>query len=254
MSVDSAAALAWLAEHEGDLDDAHDHCRFVLERWERSEDHHYAVWGLRWASCFFARHGSLGEARACAEALSSIAARTGHPDALAALAHALGETALAEGHADAAAQQLCRAAELHASLEIPFERAQIQLHAGVALAAAGQREAAAEWFAEAHVTARRLGAAPLAAQAAAEVAKLGESVERRLGRRAAADHENAGLSRRELEVMRLVASGRTNREVASELVLSTRTVDMHMRHILTKLRCRSRTEAAAKAGDLGLLA
>jgi ATP/maltotriose-dependent transcriptional regulator MalT len=254
MSVDSAAALAWLEEHEGDLDDAHAHGRFLLERWERSEDHHYAVWGLRWASCFFARHGSLGEARACAEALSSIAARTGHPDALAALAHALGETALAEGHADAAAQQLGRAAELHASLEIPFERAQIQLRAGVALAAAGQREAAAEWFAEAHVTARRLGAAPLAAQAAAEVAKLGESVERRLGRRAAADHENAGLSRRELEVMRLVASGRTNREVASELVLSTRTVDMHVRHILTKLRCRSRTEAAAKAGDLGLLA
>ena len=254
MSVDSAAALAWLEEHEGDLDHAHEHCRFVLERWARSEDHHYAVWGLRWASCFFARHGSLGEARACAEALSSIAATTGHPDALAALAHALGETALAEGHPDAAALQLSRAAELHASLEIPFERAHIQLRAGVALAAAGQREAAVDRLREAHRSARRLGAAPLAAQAAEEVAKLGESVERRLGRRAAADHENGGLSHRELEVMRLVASGRTNREIAGELVLSTRTVDMHVRNILTKFRCRSRTEAAAKASDLGLLA
>ena len=181
-------------------------------------------------------------------------ARTGHPDALAALAHALGETALAEGHADTAAQQIDRAAELHASLEIPFERAQIQLRAGVALAAAGQREAAIERLVEAYRTARRLGAAPLAAQAAAEVARLGESVERRLGRRAAADHEHAGLSRRELEVMRLVASGGTNREIAGELVLSTRTVDMHVRNILTKLRCRSRTEAAARAGELGLLA
>lgn len=254
MSVDSAAALAWLEEHEGHLDHAHAHCRFLLERWARSEDHHYAVWALRWASCFFARHGALGEARACAEALSSIAATTGHPDALAALAHALGETALAEGHPDAAAQQLGRAAELHATLEIPFERAQIQLRAGVALAAAGQREAAVEQLGRAHVTARRLGAVPLAAQVADEVAKLGESVERRLGRRAAADHENAGLSRRELEVMRLVASGRTNREIAGVLVLSTRTVDMHVRNILTKLRCRSRTEAAAKASALGLLA
>jgi DNA-binding CsgD family transcriptional regulator len=254
MCVDSAAALAWLDEHEGDLAQARGDCLLLLKRWERSEDHHYAVWGLRWAACFFARHGSLGEARACAEALSSIAARTGHPDALAALAHALGETALAEGHADAAAQSLGRAAELHANLEIPFERAQIQLRGGVALAAAQQREAAAEWFAEAHVTARGLGAAPLAAEAADEIAKLGESVERWLGRRAAAEHENAGLSRRELEVMRLVASGRTNREVAGELVLSTRTVDMHMRHILTKLRCRTRTEAAAKASELGLLA
>jgi DNA-binding NarL/FixJ family response regulator len=254
MSVDSAAALAWLEEHQGDLDGAHGHGRFLLERWGHSEDHHYAVWGLRWASCFFAGHGSLGEARACAEALSSIASTTGHPDALAALACALGATALAEGHPDAAAQQLDRALDLHASLEIPFERAQIQLRAGVALAAAGVREPAIERLGEAYRTARRLGATPLAAQAAEEVARLGESVELALGRRAAADHKNAGLSNRELEVMRLVASGRTNRDIASELVLSTRTVDMHVRNILAKLRCRSRTEAAAKAGDLGLLA
>ena len=64
---------------------------------------------------------------------------------------------------DTAAQQLGRAAELHESLDIPFERAQILLRAGVALAAAGQREAAIERLAEAHRTARRLGAAPLAA-------------------------------------------------------------------------------------------
>jgi ATP/maltotriose-dependent transcriptional regulator MalT len=254
MGVDSAAALAWLDEEEGDLEGAHEHARFVLERWSRSEDHHYAVWGLRWAACFFARHEALAEARAAADALAGIAATTGHPDVLAALAHALGETALAEGEAEAAAEQLTRAASLHASLEIPFERAQIQLRAGVALAAAGQRDAAVEQLREAYAVARRLGAAPLASRAAAAVADLGESVERLLGRRAAADHENGGLSRRELEVLRLVASGRTNREIAGELVLSTRTVDMHVRNILTKLRCRSRTEAATQAGALGLLA
>ena len=61
-------------------------------------------------------------------------------------------------------------------------------------------------------------------------------------------------SRRELEVVRLVAAGDTNREIAAELVLSTRTVDMHVRNILAKLGCRSRTEAAAKAHALHLLA
>jgi DNA-binding CsgD family transcriptional regulator len=253
MTVDASAALAFLEELDGHVDRAHGHCRFLLERWARSEDQHYAVWALRWAACCFARHGSLAEARACTEALSSIAATTGHPDALAALAHALGETALAEGLADAAAAQLERAAALHENLEIPFERAHIQLRAGVALAAAGQRDAALERLGEAYRTARRLRAAPLAASAAAEVAALGESVERRLGRRAAAHHAHAGLSLRELEVMRSVAAGRTNREIAAELVLSTRTVDMHVRNILTKLRVRTRTEAAARAGDLGLL-
>ena len=74
-----------------------------------------------------------------------------------------------------------------------------------------------------------------------------------LGRRAAAEHEAAGLSRREVEVVRLVAQGLTNREIAAGLVLSTRTVDMHVRNILAKLRSRTRTEAAARAAELGLL-
>ena len=54
--------------------------------------------------------------------------------------------------------------------------------------------------------------------------------------------------------MRLVAVGRTNREIAQELVLSPRTVDMHVRNLLRKLDCRSRVEAARRAGELGLLA
>ena len=53
--------------------------------------------------------------------------------------------------------------------------------------------------------------------------------------------------------MRLVAQGLTNREIAARLVLSTRTVDMHVRNILTKLRSHTRTEAAARATELGLL-
>jgi DNA-binding NarL/FixJ family response regulator len=101
--------------------------------------------------------------------------------------------------------------------------------------------------------ARKLKARPLADRAASEVAALGESLERRLGRRAAEQHAGAGLTRREVEVMRRVAVGRTNREIAQELFLSPRTVDMHVRNILSKLSCRSRLEAAGRAGELGLL-
>ena len=193
-------------------------------------------------------------ARACAEALSAIAADAGHPYALAALAHALGETALREGDADAAARQFGRALELHADLDAPFERAQIALRTGVALAAAGRaraRGAAARGGLPRGAPARL---APVAARGGGRAARLGEPLERRLGRRAAAAHEGAGLSRRELEVMRLVSVGRTNREIARELFLSPRTVDMHVRNILAKLSCRTRTEAASRAAELGLLA
>ncbi len=254
MGVDSQAALGWMAHHAGDHAAAQEHFRAVLERWERSEDNHYAVWGLRAAAQAFATGGDLTRARACSEALSAIAATTGHPDALSALAHALGETALAEGDAAAAAQQIGRALELQDGLEIPFERAQIALRTGVALAAAGERDPALERLEDAYRCARKLGAKPLVAAVAAEFARLGEPLEPRLGRRAAAEHETAGLSRRELEVMRLVSVGRTNREIAHELFLSPRTVDMHVRNILLKLSCRTRTEAAARASELGLLA
>ena len=254
MGVDSAAALGWSAAHAGDHAVAGEHLRAVLERWERSEDHHYAVWGLRTGAWVFATGGDLARARACAEALSAIAADAGHPYALAALAHALGETALQEGDADAAARQFGRALELHADLDTPFERAQIAVRTGVALAAAGERELAAQRLEEAYRAARRLGSRPVASAAADELARLGEPLERRLGRRAAAAHEGAGLSRRELEVMRLVSVGRTNREIARELFLSPRTVDMHVRNILAKLSCRTRTEAASRAAELGLLA
>lgn len=253
MDVDSSAALAWVAAHAGDLPAAAEYARHVLARWERSEDHHYAIPGLRYATTVFAATDDLARARATAEALSTIAAGTGHADALAALAHALAELALAEGEADAAADKLGRALELHADLELPFERAQIALRAGVALAAAGRREPALQRLEESYRTARRLNARPLAAAAAAEFERLGEPLERRLGARAAQQHAAAGLSRRELEVTRLVSLGRTNREIARELFLSPRTVDMHVRNILAKLSCRTRTEAASRAAELGLL-
>jgi ATP/maltotriose-dependent transcriptional regulator MalT len=253
MQVDSAACLAMLDAGSGGHEAAVQRCRFVLARWERTEDHHYAVWGLRWAAAYLARRGALRDARACADALAALVASAGYRDALAALAHALGEIALAEGDAATAIDQLDRALDLHASLDMPFERAQIALRAGVVAAAAGHRERALERLVDAHRGARRLGARPLAAEVAAAVEALGEPVEEVLGRRASAAAAPAGLSRRELEVMRLLADGRTNRDIASELYLSPRTVDMHVRNILGKLGCASRTAAAARARELGLL-
>jgi len=253
MTVDSTGALARLAAAEGDDEAAGDHLRSLLKRWMDSDDHHYANAGLRWGATFFARTGQAACAHECADALSRIASRTGQPDALAALASAIGETALLEGDPATAAQQLSRAAELHRELDMPFERAQIELRAGAALGAAGERERALDHLASAYRTARGLGARPLASEVAREVSLLGESVSLRLGVRAAADADGAGLSRRELEVVRLLSGGATNREIAEQLVLSRRTVDMHVRNILRKLDCRSRVEAAKKAGELGLL-
>jgi DNA-binding CsgD family transcriptional regulator len=250
MFMDSTTGLARVAAAEGALDEAAEHCRTLLTHWSESEDHHYAVWGLRWAAVFFARHNDRDGLHACTEALTRMASDGGHPDSLAALAQAIGEAALLDTDAEIAADQLCRAVDLYRELAIPFERAQVEVRAGVALAAAGEREQGLERLNDAYRTARKLGARPLASEAAHEVAMLGESVASRLGKRAAAE---SPLTRRELEVLRHVSVGRTNREIAQELFLSPRTVDMHVRNILRKLDCRSRVEAAHRAGELELL-
>jgi len=254
MYVDSTTGLAIVAAAEGLDDEASRYCRELLARWERSEDHHYAVWGMRWAATYLAGRGDRDGLAACTEALGRMASDGGHPDALAALAQALGELTLLEGETAAAAEHMSRAVELHRSLAIPHERAQVELRAGVALAAAGEREEALERLSDAYRCARKLGAGPLASEAARQVAALGESVAQRLGSRAAAAADGgAQLTRRELEVLRHVAVGRTNKEIAQELFISQRTVDMHVRNLLGKLDCRSRVEASHRAGELGLL-
>ena len=65
--------------------------------------------------------------------------------------------------------------------------------------------------------------------------------------------ESHGLTARELEVLRLVAEGRSNREIAEELVISEHTVARHVQNILTKLRLSSRTAATAFAFEHGLV-
>jgi DNA-binding NarL/FixJ family response regulator len=172
----------------------------------------------------------------------------------AALAHALGEIALLEREPDHAVIEFGRSLDLLRELELPYQRAHTQLRAAAAFAAAGHAETAIERLTDAYRGARKLGAQPLAALAARELERLGERPEERLGRRAAGDLERAGLTLRELEVLRFVVVGRTNREIARELYLSQRTVDMHVRSILAKLDCRSRAEATHRAGELGLVA
>jgi DNA-binding CsgD family transcriptional regulator len=213
----------------------------ALARWVETEECHYAIPYLRWSATFFTEQGRPADVAACANALAGIAAETGNPEAVGALSHALGEAALLEGDAAQAIDHFSRALELLRPIDVPFERAQIQVCAGIALAAIGEREAAVERLTEAHRTATKPGARPLADEAARQLVTLGEQVER------------AGLIRRELEVVRMVALGQTNREIGQELFLSARTVEMHVSNALAKLDCHTRTEVADTAEQLGLL-
>jgi DNA-binding NarL/FixJ family response regulator len=180
-------------------------------------------------------------------------ADVGQDEAMSALSHTLGETALIDGSAEQAADQFGQALVLLLGNDTPFERAESQRRAAAALVAAGRREEAVEHLVAGYRTARRLGAKPLANQLAGALNALSERPLRRLGKRTATQLENGGLTRREVEIVRMVATGGTNREIARELFLSPRTVEMHVSSILMKLNGRSRADAARRASELGLL-
>ncbi|HET9221880.1 MAG TPA: AAA family ATPase [Roseiflexaceae bacterium] len=248
---------AWIRAYLDELGGAHDSAveryQFVLEQWAEVGVRHLVVRPLCWAATCFAGQGRADLAHRCASALAEIAASVGNAESLAGLAYGIGELALLQGDAARAAHQFEQALGLLRELAVPFECAQAQLRTGVAHAAAGQREAAVAHLTSAYHTARNLQARPLIEAIGRELTTLGEPLDQRLGRRAARQLTHSGLSRREREVLRCLAVGRTNREIGQELFLSPRTVEMHVANILAKLDSRSRAEAAQKARELGLL-
>ena len=191
-------------------------------------------------------------ARDRAAALAQIAADAGQDEAMSALAHALGETALLDGSPEQAADQFARALVLLQGVDMPFDRAESQRRAAAALAGIGRREEAVEHLVAAHrgSPAGRPAAGGTADRQPGRPGRTGRPAPRPARR---CNGSNGGLTRREVEVVRLVAMGHTNREIARQLFLSPRTVEMHVGSILVKLDCRSRADAARKASELGLL-
>ncbi|MBG0827480.1 AAA family ATPase [Planomonospora sp. ID67723] len=135
----------------------------------------------------------------------------------------------------------------------PFEQARALLQAGRAAAEAGDREGVAVRLRAAHPIALALSARPLAAEI--------EALARRTGAVLAPDAQTSSeepsgtplLTPREQEVLRLVAQGRSNRDIAAELFISAKTVSVHVSNILGKLGVSTRGEAAAAAHRLALI-
>ncbi|GGR33428.1 ATP-binding protein [Deinococcus ruber] len=246
--------LALAADAAGQPQIATERIRDLLDVWDGVEDHYHILFPLRWASSVAAAHpGADAELQRITHVLSRAADLNGGPVAFSALAHALGELAWLGGHPEAASRQFETAVRLLRDTGTPFEEASTRLRAGQVLAALGLRAPATEHLVAAHHTARTLNAARLTQQAAGALDALGEHVARR-GTRTLLGSADLGLTRRQVEVLRRLAQGHSDKAIAAELRLSPRTVEMHVSRLLASLDSRSRTEAVVKATELGLLA
>ena len=178
--------------------------------------------------------GDVAAARSAAAELAVLAERSGAALLLALAAKAEGEVRLAEGDAREALTALRQAAARWQELDAPYESARVRVGIGRACLVMGDRDTAELEFDAARRAFAALGAAP-------DLGRLD-----RLAGEAAADRPG-GLTEREIEILRLLATGRTNRSIATDLTISERTVDRHVSNIYTKLDVNTRAAATAWA-------
>ena len=184
------------------------------------------------------RHDELA---AFAERHREIAASRGLRSAQGRMERILGQLAIARGEPAAAVDPLETAIAHHTAVGMPFERAIDELSLGEALRRQGRRRAAADVLGRAHGVLTRLGAGAAVERVERELVACGLTP----ARRGAADRDR--LTPQEREVRRLVARGMTNRAVAAELLVSTKTVEVHLTRIYSKLGVSSRGELIAAA-------
>jgi len=157
----------------------------------------------------------------------------------AAAAHANAAVLLAEGDNEGALSALCEARDLWRDLEAPYEDARSGLLVAMASRKVGDADTADLELTSARRTFERLGAAT-------DVARVDE-LRKALPAKGMSPKGAGQLTGRELEVLRLVATGKTNRAIADALRLSEKTVARHVSNIFTKLGLSSRAAATAHA-------
>jgi ATP/maltotriose-dependent transcriptional regulator MalT len=184
--------------------------------------------------------GEVEEARSASREVDELAAIIDTDALHATAAQGRGAVELAEGDARAALGSLRSAFAAWQRLQVPHAAACVRMLIGLACRTLGDEETAGLEFGAARVAFQQLGAAP-------DLARL-DTYESR-----ASSPQRWHLTPRELQVLRQVAAGKTNRAIATDLSLSERTIDRHVGNLLTKLDVPSRAAAAAYAYRYKLL-
>ena len=182
--------------------------------------------------------GDLATARMSADEMNQMAGAADAAILAASASTVHGSVQLADGDVPGALESLRRACTTWQELKLPYEAARARMLYGIALRAAGDDDDARLELRAALSAFERLGAAADAVKAS-DLLGPPTSLPR-------------GLTPREAEVLRLVAAGKTNRDIAVELVISEHTVARHMQNMFVKLGVSSRSAATAFAYEHGL--
>jgi DNA-binding CsgD family transcriptional regulator len=225
-------ALAWLAR--GRTSAAVSAVRRLLAE---AQGPVHRSWMLPAAVEVLVSAGFVDQARQHSDELAGIASSFGNAALRGMATYAAATVNLASGENENALGNARESCRLWSEVGSPYESARARVMVARVLRELGDEDSAITEFALARRAFAEVGATPAARE-----------VDRLLGRT-----RPGGLTEREVEVLRLVAVGRSNQEIARVLVLSQKTVERHLSNIFTKLAVPSRTAAAAYAHEHGLM-
>jgi ATP/maltotriose-dependent transcriptional regulator MalT len=236
-ATDAQRVAASMSLVTGNLENA----RLWLEAHDRWLNWSEAVLGradgmLLWAELHLAE-GDVALADEFAQQALTLASDPRQPLALIAVHRFLGELSTRRLAANSAKTHLKQSLELSNACALPFERALTTLAIAEFEIATGEKDAAVAHLREVRQTCEQLRAHPTLKRVSAIEHLISKSK----------DQPPFGLTPRELEVLRLLSQGMSDREIADHLFISHHTVMRHVSHILGKLDVESRTAAVAKA-------
>jgi len=196
--------------------------------------------------------GALDHARALAAELKETARIAGTAPLAAATSATDGAIAAAAGDHESARRHLEDAVDVFGRIGAPFEEARARVDLAMSLAALGRKRAAVDELSLAIARFESMAARRDLARAHDVVARIG-GPKVRVAATAGTHNAGAKLTRREIEVVRMIAAGHSNAAIARRLFISAHTVHRHVANVFTKLDVPTRSAAVARAATLGLL-
>jgi DNA-binding CsgD family transcriptional regulator len=235
--------MAKINELQGDIEGASEWYRKIVDEWHQTGEKHDVLMSLMEAAMFFKEHNDISSLIKCTEIFSIISQETGNPEALGCMAFALGLHAALKNEPATALFHFGEARRKFIPLEIPYQLILVDYQMGKSHLANNEMNKGLEYLKNALPIAKRIGIAPMVSKIMLEV-NLSQKL---------SDPKNRLLSDRQQDVLVLLNKGLSNKEIASALSLSTRTVDMHIRNLFDRLGCHSRFEAIEKGRKLGIV-
>lgn len=236
---------------EGDEKKTYDSFCNMIDFWLQTEDRHDSIAAFCDAISFFISHNHVTELNKCINILTTIANQTKNPEAFGILSYAIGTSLSLNKQHEQAADHLEKALNYLLSVDVPLQSAIITFHLGLTYQNLELFDKADHAFSESYQTFKNLGVrywCSVIDQHHKKVTKESKNHSKEVN-----SGPVSNLTVRQLEILGYLTTGMSNKEIAAKINLSTRTVDMHVRHIYDRLNCRTRTEAAKIALDTGLV-